>query len=99
MIIKYLPYLLSAITLYTMFLAGGKKSYTWLIGLLNQALWVVWIIKAKAWGLVPMNLGLWFVYVRNHLAWSSKKARPLERYRAEGLEALLNKETPPHETL
>ena len=28
-----------------------------------------------------------------------KKARPLERYRAEGLEALLNKETPPHETL
>ena len=90
MIVKYLPYVLSAITLYTMFLAGGKKRYTWIVGLVNQALWVLWIIKAKAWGLVPMNIGLWVVYVRNHLAWSEKKKTPLQDKHAEGLEKLLN---------
>ena len=34
----YLPWLLSAITIYTMFLAGERKSFTWIVGLLNQGL-------------------------------------------------------------
>lgn len=65
----YLPWLLSAITIYTMFLAGDRKRYTWLIGLGNQALWLIWIVSAEAWGLVPMNIALWIVYARNHLKW------------------------------
>jgi hypothetical protein len=71
-IVTYLPWLLSVITIYTMFLAGDRKSYTWLVGLANQALWLVWIIASSAWGLLPMNLALWFVYGRNHLKWAAK---------------------------
>jgi len=68
-IIKYLPYLLSAITIYSMLLAGNKKRGAWLVGLLNQLLWLVWIYLTKTWGLVPMNIALWIVYGRNYLKW------------------------------
>lgn len=66
---QHLPWLLSAITIWTMFLAGDKKRHTWLVGLCNQALWLVWIMAAEAWGLIPMNVALWVVYARNHLKW------------------------------
>ncbi len=68
-IIKYLPYLLSAITIYSMLLAGNKKKGAWLVGLANQFLWLVWIVLSSAWGLLPMNIALWVVYGRNYLKW------------------------------
>ncbi|MEO1723567.1 MAG: hypothetical protein AAFR84_14310 [Pseudomonadota bacterium] len=64
-----LPWLLSAITIYTMLLAGNRQRNAWLFGLLNQALWLVWIAIAEAWGFLPMNLALWAVYARNHFKW------------------------------
>ncbi|GHA15518.1 hypothetical protein GCM10007989_07870 [Devosia pacifica] len=66
----YLPWLLSAITIYMTILAGNKARHAWLIGLGNQALWLVFIITTETWGLLPMNLALWTVYARNHLKWS-----------------------------
>jgi hypothetical protein len=69
-IITYLPYFLSAITIYSMLLAGNKKRGAWLVGLLNQFLWLTWIILSSAWGLLPMNIALWVVYGRNYLKWN-----------------------------
>lgn len=68
-IITYLPYLLSAITIYSMLLAGNKKRGAWIWGLVNQLLWLVWIVLSSAWGLLPMNIALWVVYGRNYLKW------------------------------
>lgn len=68
-IIKYLPFLLSAITIYMMLLAGNKKRFSWLVGLLNQFLWLIWIVLSNSWGLLPMNIALWIVYSRNYLKW------------------------------
>lgn len=65
----YLPWLLSAITIYMTVLAGNKSSNSWLFGLANQALWLIWIIATASWGLLPMNFALWIVYWRNHLKW------------------------------
>ena len=65
----YLPWLLSAITIWMTILAGNKARWAWLVGLLNQALWLVWIIASSAWGLLPMNAALWVLYARNHLKW------------------------------
>ncbi|MEW9535697.1 hypothetical protein MRBLRC7O_000907 [Agrobacterium radiobacter] len=67
----YLPWLLSCITIYMTVLAGNKSPKAWLFGLLNQALWLVWILTTGAWGLLPMNAALWVVYARNHLKWNS----------------------------
>lgn len=72
MISDHLPWLLSAITIYMTILAGNKTRHAWLVGLGNQALWLVWIIATGAWGLLPMNLTLWVVYARNHMRWSSE---------------------------
>lgn len=70
MIKTYLPWLLSAITIYMTLLAGNKHRNAWAVGLLGQALWLVWIITVSAWGLLPMNIALWIMYGRNHIKWS-----------------------------
>jgi hypothetical protein len=69
-VVDYLPWLLSAITIWMTVLAGNKHPSAWAIGLANQALWLGWIIASGAWGLLPMNLALWLVYGRNHLKWT-----------------------------
>lgn len=70
-IVQYLPWLLSAITIYTMFLAGSKHAKTWIVGLINQLLWLVWIAASSSWGLLPMNIALWVMYARNHFKWNA----------------------------
>ena len=66
----WMPWILSAITIWMTVLAGSKHPRAWLVGLANQALWLVWIVAVGAWGLLPMNLALWLVYARNHWKWS-----------------------------
>lgn len=65
----YMPWLMSAITIYMTVLAGNKNRHAWLIGLFNQALWLVWILATKNYGFLPMNAALWVVYARNHWKW------------------------------
>lgn len=71
LIVAYLPWLLSAMTIATMLLAGSKHPQAWALGLLNQALWLIWITLSASWGLLPMNFALWVVYGRNHLKWKA----------------------------
>lgn len=66
----YLPWLMSAITLYTMWGVGDRKANAWAIGLGNQVLWFTWIVSAAAWGLLPMTIALTFVYARNLMKWN-----------------------------
>ena len=40
-LIDLLPWLLSANTLYVMFLAGSKNKYAWLLALIGQIIWMV----------------------------------------------------------
>jgi hypothetical protein len=69
MTVTFLPWLMSAITIWMTLMAGNKNRNAWAIGLINQALWLVWIIAVGAWGLLPMNAALWVVYARNHIKW------------------------------
>ena len=69
LIVNYLPWILSAITIYSMLLAGNKKKSAWAVGLVNQFLWLIWIYNSESWGLIPMNLALWVVYFRNYVKW------------------------------
>lgn len=69
LVVVYLPWLLSAISIYHMFLAGSIHRWTWLVALGNQALWLIWIWASGNWDLLPLNIGMWIVCVRNHLRW------------------------------
>lgn len=66
----YLPWILSGLTICMTILAGNRHPRAWMLGMINQVLWLAWILVMGAWGLLPMNLALWGVYVRNHLRWS-----------------------------
>jgi len=68
-IVVYLPWLLSAITIWMSLLAGNMHRNAWLVGLGNQFLWLIWIVVAGAWGFIPLNVALWIVYGRNHWKW------------------------------
>jgi hypothetical protein len=72
-IVIYLPVLLSAITIYMTVLAGNKSKHAWAVGLVNQLLWLIWILCSGNYGLLPMNIALWIVYARNHVKWSNEK--------------------------
>lgn len=74
-IVTYLPWLLSAITLWMTHLAGNLHRSAWLVGLVNQALWLVWIVASSTWGLIPLNVALWFVYWSNHRKWQASVKR------------------------
>jgi hypothetical protein len=68
-IIVYLPWLLSILTIYMTVLTGNKDKNTWLVGLFNQFLWLLWIVLSATWGLLPLNFVLWIIYIRNHRKW------------------------------
>ena len=72
--LTYMPWLLSAITIWMTVLAGNKHPSAWLVGLINQALWLGWIVASESWGFLPMNIALWIVYGRNHWKWSRDNA-------------------------
>lgn len=69
-VIVYLPWVLSVVSIYMTILAGNKARNAWLVGLANQALWLIWIVVTANWGLLPMNIAMWVVYTRNHFKWS-----------------------------
>jgi hypothetical protein len=71
-ILKHLPWLLSAITIVTMWQAGSRWRWTWALSLANQALWLTWIIATANWGFLPMNVCMWVVSLRNHLRWKKE---------------------------
>ena len=67
-----MPWLLSALTIYMTVLAGNKHQFAWLVGLVNQAFWLIWIVSIQSWGLIPMNFALCYLYARNHFKWMGK---------------------------
>jgi len=83
LIITYLPYVLSTITIYQVFLAGNKNVHAWIIGMGNQVLWLTWILVSQNYGLLPMNVAMWVLYTRNHFKWRKeasnlkKKSQPI----------------------
>lgn len=68
-ITEYLPWLLSAISVWMTVLAGNLKRSAWLVGLVNQLLWLIWIVASAKWGFLPLNIALWVVYALNYAKW------------------------------
>lgn len=73
-ILTYLPWLLSAITIWMTVMAGRKHRNAWAIGLVAQAGWLAWIVTAAEWGFLPMNIALWIAYGVNHWKWAGDKS-------------------------
>lgn len=71
-----MPWGLSMITIWMTILTGRKNTNSWLVGLLNQLLYAIWIVVSETWGFIPLNLTLWVLYYRNHQLWKRDTALP-----------------------
>lgn len=69
---RHLPWLMSALTICVMWLAGNKSLWAWRISLVNQVVWLAWIIPTHTWGLLPLNIAMWITSSRNLVVWSRK---------------------------
>ena len=77
-IATYLPWLLSALTIYSAVLAGDKKPAAWTVGVANQFLWATWIVASETWGMLPMNVVLAVIFARNLVKWRREEWFHLE---------------------
>ena len=73
LILTYLPWLLSLLTIYSAVLCGDKKAFGWTIGFINQGLWLTWIITSETWGMLPMNIVLAFIFAKNYFKWAAEE--------------------------
>lgn len=64
-----IPLVLSLVTVVQMWKVGDLKAWAWLLGLVNQALWLAFIVVFEAWGLLPLNGFLVVTYTRNLVKW------------------------------
>lgn len=72
-LINQLPWLLSLVTIASVWMAGDKRRHAWSLGVANQGLWLVWIIASGTWGLLPMTIVLGIVCGRNYLKWQGDR--------------------------
>lgn len=71
-LLELFPYLLSAITMTEIWLAGNKWNNVWLLGIANCILWTIYTVLTKQWGLMPLNVFAGAIAIRNHLKWNKK---------------------------
>jgi hypothetical protein len=69
MYVQYGPWLLSILTIGLTVLQGNKHKYAWSLTLINQSLWLVWILASGTYGFILLNLAMWVVCIRNHFKW------------------------------
>jgi len=68
-----IPWLLSANTLTLTYLVGNKSNAGWLLGVIGQAMWFLYIFTRQEWGLLPLAIGLTALYARNLVKWHREK--------------------------
>lgn len=64
-----MTWILSVISLLTVYLIGEKNINGWIVGLFGQVLWISWEIYTKNWGLMPMTIVMTYLYIKSLNTW------------------------------
>lgn len=67
-------WLLTAVGVVGLFLAGSRRSVGWAVGLGAQMLWVAYAIHSQQWGFIASALAYGSVYARNFYRWRTTDA-------------------------
>lgn len=76
----YWSYILTAVGVFGLYMAGKKVRWAWLIGLVAQFLWLAYAIVTKQYGFIISAVAYGFVYARNHIIWSHPKGGSNDTY-------------------
>jgi hypothetical protein len=63
-------YLLSIVSLVTLWLIGNKNKAGFVLGLLNQILWTWYALTLKQYGLLVGVIAYTVIYIRNLIKWN-----------------------------
>ncbi len=66
-------YILSALSLTSLWLMGNKSVWGIVIGLLNQVLWVAYALMLKQYGLLIGVIAYTVIHIRNLVKWTREK--------------------------
>lgn len=70
-------YLLAAVGIAGLLLAGSKRKLGWAVGFGAQGLWVAYAIATEQYGFIAAALAYATVYARNWLKWRAEERRPV----------------------
>lgn len=72
---QWWSWLLTAVGVTGLYLAGRKSSLGWAIGLGAQALWMTYAIATRQWGFIFSAVAYGAVYARNWIRWRREARR------------------------
>jgi hypothetical protein len=70
----YWSYLLTAVGVLGLWLAGRKNPRGWLVGLAAQALWIAYATATRQWGFYVSSVAYGAVYWRNWRSWMATRS-------------------------
>ena len=70
----YWSYLLTAVGVFGLYLAGRKDRRGWMVGIGAQVLWIAYATATHQWGFYVSALAYGWVYVKNARLWPDTKA-------------------------
>lgn len=65
----YWSYLLTAVGVFGLYLAGKKVWWAWSVGIGAQVLWIAYAIATQQWGFIVSAIAYGWVYTRNFIIW------------------------------
>jgi len=71
--INEFSYVLSIVSLISLWLIGNKNKYGFVVAILNQVLWVWYAVMLKQYGLLIGVVAYTIIHVRNLIKWSKDK--------------------------
>ncbi len=66
----------SILTILSVAALGHKSKWGPRFGVIASLAWIVFMVRAPAWGMLPMNLFCLLLHVRNVWLWEIKPSRP-----------------------
>lgn len=69
---------LAALGIAGLYLAGSRKAYGWLLGVLAQVLWLIYGLTTEQYGFIVSAFAYGYVYARNYGKWRKEDGRRLE---------------------
>lgn len=73
----YWSYLLTAVGVFGLWLAGRHDRRGWIVGIGAQSLWIAYATATHQWGFYVSALAYGWVYIKNALAWKPKVKKDL----------------------
>lgn len=71
MIAWWWSWMLMAVGVTAMWLAGRRYWWAWLVGIFNELLWVGYAVATHQLGFIPFAIAYTWVYAKNAAEWKS----------------------------